>query len=100
MIDNGMVPTATQGKMRCHRASRNTSKFPVIKALNVTMFDANVTIVPHKPLASCILNVSVSGETESPDESRPEGGIQKGVSLRVRAKTYASISPNQNTGME
>ncbi len=37
---------------------------------------------------------------ESPDESRPEGGIQKGVSLRVSAKIYASMRPNQNTGIE
>src|SRR6266508_3670345 len=86
IMDKGIVPTATQGKIRCHKASRNTLKFPVIKALNVTVFEAKVTIVPHRPLKCSIWNVSANGGILIPDERRPEGGIQKGVPLSVSAK--------------
>src|SRR5687767_5269612 len=100
MMDRGIVPTATHGSMRCQSASRSTSKLPVINALNVTVFEANVTIVFQKPSRFCRLYVSANGGMERPAERRPEGGIQNGVSLRMIAKRYANIKPSQNTGIE
>jgi hypothetical protein len=97
---NGIVPTTIHGRIKCQRASRNTLKLPVISALSVTMLEAKVMTANLIPVRFCKCQVVASGAMETPEDKRPEGGIQKGVPFNLMANTKAIIRPSQKTGID
>src|SRR3989304_3736927 len=52
MIASGMVPTAMEGKIRCHRASFSVAQLPVMMLLVMAELDMKYTTNLRKPVRS------------------------------------------------
>jgi len=85
MMESGIVPSATAGRIMWRKVSQKTGRLSVSNELNKCMLDRKEIAELSRPGWRLRFQASWMVGTIRPGELRPEGGNWKGVSLSVRA---------------